>query len=210
MAAEIAQQRQDKSYVPSFEDLSDLVTISKVSTSKFNDVTGNAGVASFQKMSSGAKLGIKIGLLVLSIIILAVYAVVLAVTDNGNKLGVLTAVSVLIMDLFSTLLYGAGVIENSVILIFLLLVNRFLMVGLGQNYWFYGYMMLYLCYATVFVYKIAQRAYPLESDIIDYEAGVMNLAKHGFSSESLRKGFSPFLLLIILSIFYITLIIIVD
>jgi hypothetical protein len=196
--------------VPSFEDLSDLVTISKVSTSKFNDVTGNGGHVTFQKLSSGTKLGIKIGFLVLSLIILTVYAVVLAITDNGNKLGVLTAISVLIMDLFSTLLYGAGVIENSVILIFLLLINRFLMVGLGQNYWFYGYMILYLCYATVFVYKIAERMYPLESDIIDYEAGVSNLAKHGFSSESLRKGFSPWLLLLILSIFYITLIFVVE
>lgn len=196
--------------MPSFEDLSDLVTISKVSTSKFNDVTGNGGHVTFQKLSSGTKLGIKIGFLVLSLIILTVYAVVLAITDNGNKLGVLTAISVLIMDLFSTLLYGAGVIENSVILIFLLLINRFLMVGLGQNYWFYGYMILYLCYATVFVYKIAERMYPLESDIIDYEAGVSNLAKHGFSSESLRKGFSPWLLLLILSIFYITLIFVVE
>jgi hypothetical protein len=181
-----------------------------VSTSKFNDVTGNGGHVTFQKLSSGTKLGIKIGFLVLSLIILTVYAVVLAITDNGNKLGVLTAISVLIMDLFSTLLYGAGVIENSVILIFLLLINRFLMVGLGQNYWFYGYMILYLCYATVFVYKIAERMYPLESDIIDYEAGVSNLAKHGFSSESLRKGFSPWLLLLILSIFYITLIFVVE
>jgi hypothetical protein len=181
-----------------------------VSTSKFNDVTGNGGHVTFQKLSSGTKLGIKIGFLVLSLIILTVYAVVLAITDNGNKLGVLTAISVLIMDLFSTLLYGAGVIENSVILIFLLLINRVLMVGLGQNYWFYGYMILYLCYATVFVYKIAERMYPLESDIIDYEAGVSNLAKHGFSSESLRKGFSPWLLLLILSIFYITLIFVVE
>jgi hypothetical protein len=114
------------------------------------------------------------------------------------------------MDVFSTLLYGSGLIENPVVLITLLLINRFLMVGLGQNYWFYGYMILYFAYGSVFVYKIAQRMYPLEGDIIDYEAAVGNLVKHGFTAESLKKGASPWLLLLILSIFYIALIFIVE
>jgi hypothetical protein len=106
-------------------------------------------------LNTCAKISIKITLLVLSLILLVVYAVVLALNDKGNKLGVIVAVSVVIMDLFLGLLFATGLVENPVSMIVLMLVNRFLMVGLGQNYWLYGYMILYVCYACVFVYKIA-------------------------------------------------------
>ena len=86
--------------------------------------------------------------------IVAVYAVVLAAADDGNKLGIITAASVGLMDLYNFMLYNSSTIETPSGIIFLLILNRALMISLGQHYWIYGYMVLYLIYGLVFVFKL--------------------------------------------------------
>ena len=64
-------------------------------------------------------------------LLLVVYAVILFLNDNGNRLGIIIAVSVVLMDCYSGLLFMTGLVQNPVTLIVLMLGNRFLMVGLG-------------------------------------------------------------------------------
>ena len=78
-------------------------------------------------------------------------------------------------------------------------------------------MILYLCYAAVFVYKIAQKMYPLESDIIQAEQAVSSLVKNDeevhdkkTAFEKLKRGVHPGILLIILTVFYIALVLVVE
>ena len=92
----------------------------------------------------------------LSVVVLIVYAVVLYLVDKtadgtGSKMGIITTVSILLMDMFNLTLYHSGNIKTPSQIIILLVVNRALMVGLGQSLWVYGYIILYLMYALVFV-----------------------------------------------------------
>ena len=90
--------------------------------------------------------------MVVAYIVLVIYAIVLAVADDGNPLGVVTAISVVLMDLYNFMLYNSSAIETPSGIIFLLVLNRALMICLGSHHWIYGYMVLYLIYAVVFVF----------------------------------------------------------
>lgn len=67
-------------------------------------------------------------------------------------MGIVTVISVLIMDIFNFMLYSSGNIKTPSQIIILLILNRALMVGLGEAYWIYGYIILYIIYALVFVF----------------------------------------------------------
>lgn len=92
----------------------------------------------------------------LSYLILIAYAYILYKYDktdgNGSKMGVITAVSVALMDVFNFLLYSSEMVDSPAQVVGLLIINRVLMVSLGQDYWIYGYVMLYLLYGLVFVF----------------------------------------------------------
>lgn len=81
-------------------------------------------------------------------------------------MGIITAVSVLLMDAFAFLLYLTKMISSPAIIALLCVVNRALMVSFGEGYWVYGYMILYIMYATAFVYLIAKKFFPLQGEII--------------------------------------------
>lgn len=63
--------------------------------------------------------------------VVVLYAIVLAAADDGNKLGFVTAISVVLMDLYNFMLYNSSAIETPSGIIFLLILNRALMIGLG-------------------------------------------------------------------------------
>ena len=121
----------------------------------------------------------------ISFLLLIAYAVILYFVDDGNvedgtkgtnnKLGILTTVSVLLMDIFNYMLYHSGNVKAPSQIIFLLVLNRALMVGLGVNYWIYGYIAPYLIYALVFVFQIARNYFPLEGDIVLKSAKLGNI-----------------------------------
>jgi hypothetical protein len=90
--------------------------------------------------------------LTLSLVILLVYAILLYLNDNKSKMGIIIAVSVTSMDVFNFLIYRSGMVKSPGGIILLLIINRTLMVGLGQAYWIYGFMILYSLYAITFVY----------------------------------------------------------
>jgi len=47
-----------------------------------------------------------------------------------------------------------------------LLLNRVLMIGLGEWYWIYGIMILYLVYSIFFNYEIARKRFPSDGDVL--------------------------------------------
>lgn len=83
--------------------------------------------------------------------------------DNGNKMGVITSVNVILMDLFCLLLYKSeneDLVDQKIGLISLLIGNRVLMIAFGEGYFIYGYMVLYVFYASWFAASIAKQQFP--------------------------------------------------
>jgi hypothetical protein len=69
--------------------------------------------------------------LVLSLIILVIYAVLLYLNDNDSKMGIIITISVVSMDIFNFLIYNSGLVKSPGAISLLLIINRTLMVGLG-------------------------------------------------------------------------------
>jgi hypothetical protein len=95
-------------------------------------------------------------LLFLALVILAVYAFILYRYDNSNKTGIIVAIAVSLLDIWTYFLVLSEVIEKPMFIISFLLLNRVLMIGLGEWYWVYGIMILYLVYSIFFTYEIAR------------------------------------------------------
>lgn len=69
--------------------------------------------------------------LFLSLVILLIYAGLLFLNDNDSKMGIIIAISVVLMDIFNFLIYNSGMVKSPGGISLLLIINRTLMVGLG-------------------------------------------------------------------------------
>jgi hypothetical protein len=69
--------------------------------------------------------------LAVAYLVIVIYAIVLAAADDGSKLGIVTAISVVLMDLYNFMLYNSSAIETPSGIIFLLILNRALMICMG-------------------------------------------------------------------------------
>ena len=154
-----------------------MMTIAHVSQKKYREALG---ATILSEMSSCGKWTMKIVIAVLALVILAVYAFVLYLIDNKSKMGIIIAISVTIMDLFIGLLWLSGMVHSTPGICSLLIMNRILMIICGDNYWLYGYMLLFLVYSAVFVWNWTKRLFPLERDIIVKQASFKDLMKTGF------------------------------
>ena len=79
------------------------------------------------------------------------------------------------MDLFNLLLYQTKLIETPGSIIFLLIINRVLMVSLGNQYWIFGYIILYFLYAIAFLIMILRKHFPFEGDVVLKRAKIKNI-----------------------------------
>lgn len=93
-------------------------------------------------------------------------SLILYLQDNKSKLGIITSFSVVLMDFFSFLIYQSDMVDTPVIVVILLIINRIMMVSLGQAYFIYGYMLLYIMYSIAFVLQIAKNRFPFEGDVV--------------------------------------------
>ena len=211
---EIAEQRKNPDWKASYEDLADMVTMSQVSFAKFKEMLGNGWLGKYKALNKCGKLSIKIGFVVFAYLLLVGYSLLLYFLDDKSKLGIIISVSVFCMDLFNVLLVLTGNLTSSSTVTVLLIANRAFMVGLGENYWLYGFMILYMIYALVFVYQITKTLFPFESDVVQHERSLVDLVKGGGDKKSalerLREGVNPLWLLLILTLEYIVLLIIVE
>lgn len=107
--------------------------------------------------------GIVLGL---SVLILVGYSLLIYFADNGSKMGIVISASVVCMDGFTFILVFSKLVHSPPSILFLLILNRSLMIGLGTYYWVYGYMVLYVIYALTFVFIIARNNFPYADDIV--------------------------------------------
>lgn len=121
---------------------------------------------------------VKAIVLFLSLLPLVGLSVILYFMDDKSKLGILIAVSVVLMDFFSFIIYHSNMVETPIMVVILLITNRVMMVALGQNYFIYGYMMLYIMYSVAFVYQIARNRFPYEGDVVLQAATLKNFFKN--------------------------------
>ena len=93
--------------------------------------------------------------------VLAAYSYVIYKFDNSSKMGIVTSVSIVLMDFFLLGLEESGMVSRPATIISLLILNRALMIGMGSEYWIYGYMVLYLIYGTALATHSARITFPL-------------------------------------------------
>lgn len=106
---------------------------------------------------------IKLSLIVLSLLILVGYALALFFADNWSKMGIVISISVVCMDLFNYLLYISKLLDNTTSLVVMLIVNRVAMVILGERFWVYGFMGLYMLYGIALMFLVAKDTFPMKN-----------------------------------------------
>ena len=116
---------------------------------------------------------------------LVALSLLLYLNDDKSKLGIITSVSVVLMDSFCFLIYQSDMVDSPIIVVILLIINRIMMVSLGQNYFIYGYMILYVMYSTAFVFQIAKNRFPFEGDVVRKNGTITNFYK---SANSIRAN----------------------
>jgi hypothetical protein len=175
---EIEGNQTDETWQPSYEDLTDFITISKVSNDKFAAILGAGMVQEFNQKPINTQRIVKAIVLALALLPLVGLSLILYFFDDKSKLGIVTSVSVVLMDFFSFLLYHSDMVDSPIIVVILLLINRVMMILLGQNYFIYGYMLLYIMYSVAFVYNIAKNRFPFEGDVVLNAASLQNFIQN--------------------------------
>ena len=130
-------------------------------------------------------------------------------------MGIITSVSVTVMDAFNLLLFHSNFIKTPGEIIFLFVLNRITMVSLGELYWFYGYVGLYIIYSVLLVWMISRNRFPFEGDLIIKGANLKSLLKKDSKKETMEeiksKGIrNPISLLAILTSLYFLMICIIQ
>ena len=97
---------------------------------------------------------------------MAVYAFILYRFDDYNKTGIIVAIAVTFLDIWTFFLVVSKVIDYTIYIIIFLLLNRVLVIGPGEWYWVYGIIILYLVYSIFFTYEIAKKKFPSDDDVI--------------------------------------------
>ena len=131
LVEEIQENQDDPNYKLSYEDLTDIITISKVSNDKFAALLGADLVQKFNQKSKGSQRMIKLIVIAVSSVPLIALSLILYFLDDRSKLGIITSISVVLMDLFSFLIYQSNMVDAPIIVVILLIVNRVMMVSLG-------------------------------------------------------------------------------
>jgi hypothetical protein len=218
MQEEVDGQIAGADYQLSFQDLVDIITIYQVNVTEFNSILGSGLVRNFMKSRRGIKLTIKIVLLVLALCLLLAYALLLFFLDNWNKMGIVISICVILMDLFNILIYLSKMIENVATIVFLLVINRILMVVLGEKFWIYGFMFLYVLYAVALLYLVARQNFPLMNEVVVRRQTFAKLAPKIKSNslsdrdklDLISSGIQPFYLIVLLTFLYLIFVIIIQ
>jgi hypothetical protein len=72
-------------------------------------------------------------------------------------------VAILFTDVILYLIYNSKIVQTATPLALTLFLNRLLLFVFGGDWWIYGYMVLYLFYAVILCFVIAEKRFPFES-----------------------------------------------
>ena len=97
--------------------------------------------------------------------ILTLYAWLVYDKDNDSKLGLVSAIAVVLNDLYVYLMYNARIIRRISVMSLLVFSSRcFIMLG-GSDYWFYGYLVIYMWLQAIIAFGIVAKRLPLNSEM---------------------------------------------
>lgn len=165
LTEELEAVKNNPNWLVTRHELEDIVTIGQVEQGKDRNVIEKSAIAKYAAMPESKRTGIKGGIFVLSVLFLVIYAAAIWI-KNETSMGIVIAVSVLLMDVFAFLLYRTKMISSPAGIALLCVVNRALLIMFRDGHWVYGYMILYILYATSFGYLIAKKHYPFEGEVI--------------------------------------------
>jgi hypothetical protein len=98
-----------------------------------------------------------------AVAVLIIYSYVIYWQFNSSRLGFVNMIACLITDFILYIILNAKITNSSTNLCIAALLNRILLYCFGENYWIYGYIVIYLIYGVVLSTVIANKNFPFES-----------------------------------------------
>lgn len=160
---EIKEERANKQYHPTLEDVLDLFTIGRKIEQHSGSAFGGGIQQKFNNLSLFTRRSVNIFLWCCATAILIIYSYVIKNEMNDSKLGFVIMIVILITDIFTYLFYNSKILKTSTPLTLIFFLNRILMYTFGGEYWLYGWMLLYLIYGVILSISIAEKRFPFEN-----------------------------------------------
>jgi len=161
---EIEKQKGDDDFLPSINDVFDMISIGKISEKKMLNAFGR-GFQNLAVKNSLCKKIVNASLGLVQLCILGVYTYLVYDRDDGSKLGLVTSIAVLLTDFYILLMFNARIIERISVLSLVIFSSRlFILLG-GPNYWVYGYLVTFVWLECIIALGIVQRRLPLNSEM---------------------------------------------
>jgi hypothetical protein len=128
---EVAAQQKDETWFPSINEVLQYVSIGKVSDDKQASAMGAGLQTWMQEQPPGVRFITNIVLLCLYGGLFAAYSLIDYYTNNHSSLGLITSVTVIIVDVFIVGMFFARIIKQPAFLSFLLFATRILIFAFG-------------------------------------------------------------------------------
>lgn len=154
LKTQIEQQRSDAAYEPTQGELFSLFTVCQ-NPEEFKSTALAGGIQRVYKSKSA--IGKFIYLLVSYIIalgILAIYSYITYEYTSNKYIGPITAVAVVTTDIILLQLMRCQLANGPIEISLILFMFRIFLFGFGGDYWFIGYVALYLCLGLFLSYHI--------------------------------------------------------
>lgn len=166
---EVNEERADKSYFPTYNDVVDLFTLANniEGEDDLGSAFGGGLQSAFRAMTIRSQRLITFFLWCFSTGILVVYSFVIYWYMDSSRLGFVTMIAVLLTDVFIYLIWNSKITKTPTVLCFSAMFNRLLLYVFGGNYWIYGYIVLYLIYGAILSFVITKKRFPFEDAYSD-------------------------------------------
>lgn len=93
------------------------------------------------------------------------YAVIMFFINDRSKMGIVTAVCVMLADLTVIALSKGGIFNRPSLMCLFLLLNRVLIIGGGRYAWSFGLIILYLINAMILSHQIGEKRFKFSDEV---------------------------------------------
>ena len=111
------------------------------------------------------RLSINGTLFMIYIITLIVYSWIDYDRNDRSKLALISATAVVVNDIYVYLMYNARIIERVSVLALLIFCSRFFIMLGGEDYWVYGYLVIFIWLECLISLGIVERRLPYNTDM---------------------------------------------
>jgi hypothetical protein len=186
--SETKNERDNKQFHPSQEDVFDIFTIGREKHRRgFIGTAFGSGVQNFfAGLRPIVKRSVQLFLWCLSVAVLIVYSYQMkSLFPTQKALGFITMIAIVTTDFLVFLIQNAQIMKTATPMCFSLILNRLLLIIFGGDHWVYGYVLIYLFYGILLSYIIAKKRFPLEDGISEEEF------EKATSSSTAKKAVAP-------------------